>query len=150
MSLSQYYLNITEHNAAMWGRDWKAEDLDGRNPTEIAAESRREWMQEKCMSGDVMAKPMTLPELHAAVRALLPPKFTVFTDLSLKNYSHRPDEMDVIVSVWIHGPRVDGPGHAVDGDTCEQVLAKVKAVVLPALGLVDVPPAEERLQAMGV
>jgi hypothetical protein len=46
-------INITEHNAAMWGRNWKADDLDGRNPTEIAAESRREWSREKCMSGEV-------------------------------------------------------------------------------------------------
>lgn len=37
----------------MWGRNWEADDLDGRNPTEIAAESRREWSREKCMSGEV-------------------------------------------------------------------------------------------------
>lgn len=105
-------------------------------------------METNCMSGEPMSKPMTIPELHAAVRALVPKNFTTFVDLSVKVYSHRPDETDVVVSVWVQPSRCDSQGYAVDGDTCEQVLEQVRSVVLPRLGLVDVPPAEQRLAAM--
>lgn len=149
VSLDQYVINITERNWQMWGLS--PEEVDRvYGPTWIERQQQRnQQFREHCMSGEVMAKPMTLMELHTAVRSLVPKNFTTFVDLSVKTYSHRPDEMDVVVSAWVHSGRCDVPGHAVDGDTCEQVLEKVKAVVLPELGLVDVPPVEERLAAMG-
>lgn len=54
MSLPDHYLNITEHNAAMWGlRQDEIDLVHGRSEYQKRREAFDEWRRERLMSGEV-------------------------------------------------------------------------------------------------
>lgn len=93
---------------------------------------------------------MTMAELHAAVRKLVPDAPRVDVTLGLQYHKPRtcrPDaetiEVLAEISVWYRGKY-----YGVDAPTYESALERFRVEMLPKMGLVDVAPAAERLAAM--
>lgn len=92
-------------------------------------------------------KPMTIAELHKAVRALVPYECTTHVEVGVWHYTHHAPSDNPAVNVAIYAD-YRGSRESVEAATADEALTLFRIQALPKLGLAEVAPAMERLAAM--
>lgn len=88
---------------------------------------------------------MTITELRAEVRNLVPASITTCVNLSVWDFNHINDSRNPEVSVRISAIGAHIECQQVEANTAEEALDLFKIKVLPELGLSEPRPALERL-----